>query len=171
MMIRKMLLGAVAAAALSTAASATTYVYVGSWAVADGPLWTTNPAVMSGQETAAFLFGGSAGDYAISTVDSNPVNINFMTHLDGYGDTSLLTGAASQSFSLSSIGGGYAGYPSFSAYVFDHACGIYYCDGGGGERAINYAFLAVPEPASWALMITGFGLIGFAMRRRGYATA
>jgi PEP-CTERM motif len=25
---------------------------------------------------------------------------------------------------------------------------------------------AVPEPASWALMIGGFGLVGFAMRRR-----
>jgi hypothetical protein len=27
--------------------------------------------------------------------------------------------------------------------------------------------LGVPEPASWALMIAGFGLAGFAMRRRG----
>jgi PEP-CTERM motif len=29
----------------------------------------------------------------------------------------------------------------------------------------------VPEPASWALMITGFGLVGAAMRRRNLATA
>lgn len=29
----------------------------------------------------------------------------------------------------------------------------------------------VPEPASWALMIVGFGLVGFAMRRRAFATA
>jgi hypothetical protein len=28
------------------------------------------------------------------------------------------------------------------------------------------ASAAVPEPASWALLITGFGLIGYAMRRR-----
>jgi len=32
---------------------------------------------------------------------------------------------------------------------------------GGGE-----APGAVPEPASWALMIAGFGLVGIAMRRR-----
>ena len=25
---------------------------------------------------------------------------------------------------------------------------------------------AVPEPASWALMVAGFGLVGFAYRRR-----
>lgn len=33
------------------------------------------------------------------------------------------------------------------------------------------AGLAVPEPASWALLIAGFGLIGAAMRRRRMATA
>ena len=33
-----------------------------------------------------------------------------------------------------------------------------------GEIAFNIA--AVPEPASWALMIAGFGLVGGAMRRR-----
>ena len=30
---------------------------------------------------------------------------------------------------------------------------------------------AVPEPASWAMMITGFGMIGYAMRRRARACA
>jgi hypothetical protein len=25
----------------------------------------------------------------------------------------------------------------------------------------------MPEPATWAMLILGFGLIGFAMRRRG----
>ena len=30
---------------------------------------------------------------------------------------------------------------------------------------------AVPEPASWALMIAGFGLTGAALRRRRYRTA
>lgn len=48
--------------------------------------------------------------------------------------------------------------------------------GGGGDYfavddlSISVA-AAVPEPASWALMIAGFGLVGAAMRRRVAATA
>ena len=39
-----------------------------------------------------------------------------------------------------------------------------------GQSTISYQlrepFNAVPEPAAWALMLTGFGLVGSAMRRR-----
>ena len=37
---------------------------------------------------------------------------------------------------------------------------------GGNDYGIDYITLAVPEPAAWALMISGFGLVGGAMRRR-----
>jgi hypothetical protein len=45
-------------------------------------------------------------------------------------------------------------------------------DGAGGLPAGLYVQVledggAVPEPASWALMMGGFGLVGFAARRRG----
>lgn len=35
-----------------------------------------------------------------------------------------------------------------------------------GNVAFRAAAAAVPEPASWALMILGFGVVGYAMRRR-----
>ena len=35
----------------------------------------------------------------------------------------------------------------------------------------NITLNAVPEPATWAMMITGFGLVGGAMRRRNVRTA
>lgn len=41
----------------------------------------------------------------------------------------------------------------------------------GGEIRGNLAAGAVPEPASWAMLIAGFGLTGAAMRRRRPATA
>lgn len=31
---------------------------------------------------------------------------------------------------------------------------------------LNFSAAAVPEPATWALMMAGFGMVGFAMRRR-----
>ena len=38
---------------------------------------------------------------------------------------------------------------------------------GGNDFAIDNIFLtAVPEPATWGLMIAGFGMVGFAMRRK-----
>lgn len=47
--------------------------------------------------------------------------------------------------------------------------------GGGYKTTIAYFYkpfgAAVPEPASWALLIGGFGLAGAALRRRGPRTA
>jgi len=37
---------------------------------------------------------------------------------------------------------------------------------GGGNFGIGGALANVPEPASWAMLITGFGLVGAAARRR-----
>ena len=37
---------------------------------------------------------------------------------------------------------------------------------GGGSFGGNLNVTAVPEPATWGMMLLGFGAIGFAMRRR-----
>ena len=177
-MMKKLLLGAAAALAVTTvagAAGAVTYTYVGSWHVGDGPVWTSNPAVYTGQEAAALLFGGVASDYAISTVDNLVADINFMAHVDGWADSQFLTGTVAQNYSLDTGGGGYnsnPGYQSaYSAYVLDHSCSNRYGDPAGvcdpGEPGLNYAFRvdgAVPEPATWALMLMGFGLTGLLLR-------
>ena len=58
-----------------------------------------------------------------------------------------------------------------------NATAFYKIDGGAGLDAITLAYNAssgavlygtgaVPEPATWAMMIAGFGLVGGAMRRR-----
>lgn len=43
-------------------------------------------------------------------------------------------------------------------------------DGTGGRFGPNFQFEsvngAIPEPASWAMMLAGFGAVGYAMRRR-----
>jgi hypothetical protein len=39
-------------------------------------------------------------------------------------------------------------------------------EGGSYSGNLSFSAAAVPEPASWAMMIAGFGLVGAAMRRR-----
>lgn len=53
---------------------------------------------------------------------------------------------------------GATGSPLPSTYSYSVEA---FSDADGGEN-----FAAVPEPASWALMISGFGLLGAAARRR-----
>ncbi|MGL4542937.1 MAG: PEPxxWA-CTERM sorting domain-containing protein, partial [Polymorphobacter sp.] len=116
-------------------------------------------------------------NYAISTIDSSVANINFSSFVDSWGGS---ISPVSQSYSLDSGNPGYNdpfGGPSTSAYVLDHSCFNRYNDPAEtcqrGEPGLNHAFRSVvPEPGTWALMIAGFGMVGFAMRRRsGYATA
>jgi hypothetical protein len=170
--MKKLLLATVSVAVIASAVptQAATYTFVGSWSLGDGSWWATNPPVYSGVEAAAHLFGGSASDYAISTIDSNPSNINFKTWLDGWRDpyTYAYNGTpAADTYSLDTGGFGYdsnPGYQSaYSAYVQDHF--------SQGETVyVNYAFrisgTAVPEASTWAMMIAGFGMIGVALRRR-----
>jgi hypothetical protein len=173
-MRKNMVMGALVVAAVSASpAAATEYIYAGSWVLGEGPAWGTNPQVYSGREAAELLFGPSAYGYVISTVDNNPANVNFSAWLDGWGDsyTYAYSGnPAPDTYSLDTGGGGYnsnPGYQSaYSAYVQDHF--------NGTNRAYtNYAFRvvddqvdAVPEPATWAMMLFGFGAVGFGMRRR-----
>lgn len=149
-------------------------VYVGSYNVFDGPVWTSNPTVLSALEAAALIFGGSASDYAIS-VDSNttdPLSITHTAWLDGWGDTTYLFTPAAETFSSASrADGGYDQYPSFSAYVCDHAdCAAYgnpISSGHPGYSYTNYVWRvtsAVPETGSLALMLGGLMLVAATRR-------
>jgi hypothetical protein len=170
----KLLAVAVLSAGIATSAQAG-YVFVGSWHVGDGPDWTTNPAVLNGQEAAALLFGGVAADYAISTISSNVADINFMSFLDGWGDDQYLTSPKSQDYKLDSGGPGYNepfGGPSYSAFVLDHSCFNRYSNPNercaASEPGLNFAFRidanGVPEPSSIAL--AGLALLGAAFANR-----
>lgn len=177
MSIKKLLLAVSAAVAICSPASAATFTFAGSWFVGDGPVWSSNPTVYSGQDAAALLFGGTASDYAISTIDNNVANINFSAFVDGWGDETFLTTAVSQSYKFDDGAPGYDApggtATAYSAFVFDHSCFNRYnnmqdvC--APGEPGQNFAFRVsgvVPEPATWAMMIGGFGLAGATLRRR-----
>jgi len=86
------------------------------------------------------------------------------------------TGPASISFSLNGISS-IVRTPGFldvtatgtlSATGFDTTPGVFRfsTQGGGNMVTFSATTTAVPEPATWALMLLGFGSIGFVMRRR-----
>jgi hypothetical protein len=144
--------------------------FMGSWLVEEGPSWPQLPETYTGQEAAALLFGGSPGDYFISTIDSDPAHINHMAWVSTWG------GACGGNFPCgtqvaenfeASTGGLYLNFGDTSAYVEDWA---------RGSEFRNYAFVAgaeaVPEPGTWALMSTGLlGLLGYGWRKRQQQTA
>jgi|CXWL01.1.fsa_nt_gi hypothetical protein len=64
-------------------------------------------------------------------------------------------------------------FGNYSSYVFSNNTAAINDAGGGGSIACNGCVSispavssAVPEPAAWALMLVGFGVMGSAMRRR-----
>lgn len=73
-----------------------------------------------------------------------------------------------------------SGLNSFRILVNDTSAGIngsplpggVFLSGGGIEASLTYDVAsAIPEPASWALVIAGFGMLGAAARRRSVAFA
>ena len=96
--------------------------YVGSYEVNDGPYWGSNPAVYSGVQAAALIFGGNANEYAISTNSSqNAGTVTNTAWYDGWGEHSGMVFA--DTYRLDVNGDGYAypggGNTARSAYVSD----------------------------------------------------
>lgn len=105
--------------------------------------------------------------------------LEFSVQYQGSGELELeaffLDGSPSQKFSYNDIGGNTGFYLSAAAgEVFSH---VVLSSGKApffqfkqAEIGIAAAPPPVPEPATWAMMIGGLGLVGAAMRRRAHTT-
>ena len=168
--MRMFRLAAAFAALLASVGAQALPVFVGQWQVDEGPAWDTVPTAYTGQEAAAFLFGGSPLDYVISTVDNLVANIDFMTWVSVWG---IGADKVAQDFRMDTVGE-YRMEGDTSAYVNDSAPGADYT---------NYAFRlvadeepvpprgntpvdtrSVPEPAAASLVV--LALAGAAASRR-----
>lgn len=150
--MRKFLAAGIALCALFSTSAQASYVFVGSWEVddLDWPAQGGLPTAFTGQQAAAFLFGGSPTDYVISTLGNNSSQINFSNWVTSWG------------CSLCSIGS----YPSGTVVAQDFVIGTsssslpgvvgggpYYASGNGtsallrdwavGPQFTNYAFRIV----------------------------
>lgn len=97
----------------------------------------------------------------------DPNDITFGTTTLGSPMTVTLNGTA---FTLTSTGIFDTGTLGFISMLANNTLSISGRAGQSGQASysgtLQFANRAVPEPAIWAMMLLGFGMIGFAMRRR-----
>ncbi len=132
---------------------------------ATGDLTSIDPSQPSGLFS---LYPGAADSSSgqLGTSDGQYVYTNVYTlgskSFDGQG--MMIQGS---DFEVSIYNGSNAGYEPCGTGDCLSTPGAYYNPGDQGVVTIT----AVPEPAAWALMLTGFGLAGFALRRKAVAAA
>ena len=135
--------------------------------IVPGDALILHPGPNAGQSSAVVFTAPKAGVYKLAfsafVADNNPSGVQIEAFIPGAILQSLATlTAANPTYSITTPFTFTAGEKVGFAVNYD---GIYYNDSTG----VNYTLTSVPEPASWALMIVGFGMVGAAARRRGRA--
>lgn len=132
-----------------------------------GNYWTVSPA----DGTPGIMDLSSIGDiFNISFIWGSVDSYNFIDFLDGNGNV-ITTFSGSDIFNPAN---GSQTDPDLNPVVRfdvtgDHVASLTSLRLRATDNAFetdNFAINAVPEPATWAMMLLGFGAIGFGMRRR-----
>ena len=114
-----------------------------------------------------FTFGSAITAFAFDWVDTDPTDA-YRIDFSGPGFTTI--GYANPPFSLNGTGRGFFGFISSSAFTTvtftQNAAGGVVDPFGIDNIRTNSTFnTGVPEPATWAMMMLGFGAMGAALRR------
>jgi hypothetical protein len=125
---------------------------------------------LTGADIWQFNFGTNTP--VISTLDRGVKDFRILTSTNGVDFTQVFAGTLARSVDGSPIAaqsfaiGGVAQFVQIDI-LNNYAQGtIYENDYASGLSEVRFNGAAVPEPATWAMMIGGFGLVGGAMRRR-----
>jgi len=141
----------------------------------------TTPAGGGGLQAIDLVGYGNAGGVSqtFATVAGQTYQLSFdYSHNPGIGGASALVSVAGGSFQIANndaadgwlhYSGTFLATGANTTLSFDNLTG----GGNAGVYLDNVSVTggAVPEPATWALMLTGFGLAGATLRRRQFALA
>jgi PEP-CTERM putative exosortase interaction domain len=108
--------------------------------------------------------------HIINTIDRGVKDFRILTSLDGVTFTEVFDGQLAQA-NGDPLAAQTIAFNSTAQFVkFDilsnYAEGTIYDPYASGLSEVRFNSAPVPEPATWAMMIAGFGLAGAAMRRR-----
>jgi hypothetical protein len=174
--MKKYLLGlatAVAAFAIAPAATAATFTpgdpgFVVSFGSGGSISANIGNSGLSGafDDTFSFLlFSDGVGSGSVSTSFSSAVNSLIIQSVTVNGTITIPVTVDSAGFTGASAGN----IPLFAGQNSIRITGIAGVNASYGGN-ITFAPNAVPEPATWAMMLVGFGMVGSAMRYRRRST-
>lgn len=125
------------------------------------------PASQNHTDILLYLLGSAFP--ALSTSNSGTFTFYNGAHqVAEFGFVSTTANQLSSYAALFSPSNGPLGFDSFTDKVTIDALGVSATLDGA---ALSYALVSVPEPATWALLILGLGIVGVAQRRRRGALA
>ena len=170
----------------SNLAALESYVTAGGSLLLNAARWDFNPGTLHtvfgstisgdgsysvGSSTANLTAAGTAAGLGANGAGSSWTG-NFFSHDVVSGGTCQVSGSAGCVFTVGTAGAGSWGVGGQTAPMFQSTGGLelranelkLVATGGTGGNGGGVG--AVPEPASWAMMIAGFGLVGASARRR-----
>jgi PEP-CTERM motif-containing protein len=167
--MRKLIIGLLGAAALTTATGASAAITLDACSMScTGPVtvgaMTTigySEAGLTNPFTEMLTFTNTlAGDYTIS-LDTSDRSVNFTSAVlfDGTNSFNLTSLFDNGTFELWGLG------PQFFA-AGQYTLTIMGSNTNTGALGGTVTIQSVPEPGTWAMMLLGFGAVGFAMRRK-----
>lgn len=129
------------------------FIYTGPDRIYGSTLVTTGSNLLSGAFSNAWIQGAGGSGSTNLSVDNGGIMLTLTSDYEPF----LNRTAGSEEFSMNLL----AVHPQFSANP-GQALNSFRANGGG-----NFSFAtAVPEPATWSLMILAFGGVGVMLRRR-----
>jgi hypothetical protein len=171
--MRRIIYTALGAAALASASIANAAVTVTNSSGVNTPINTVNGATQSTIDWSANPVGTSftgfieftntlAGLYEITVQTSTPGGLITDAAFTGLGGSPTIASMTANTTNNITLG------PVSPIDAGDYRVAFSGTTPAGGVATGNLTFqtIPVPEPATWALMILGFGGIGFALRRR-----